>query len=178
MSILNTAFYLNRLRVFGWHILKTVSPTDTYTNIFTRVCCQALLVMSEAAFQWSVLKELWTVMLEKLNSSSTRLDILLTKCYNRYWYMQLQISGTIFRVLKHVLFFRLMLISVSKKQPLVLVVMSSIHLMILKTQLSHQRMPLKSTYMYLTLFWVLMIIFSFQKCAWYSHVREMQTLFE
>ena len=34
MSILNAAFYLNRSRVFGWQILKTVSPTDTYTTIF------------------------------------------------------------------------------------------------------------------------------------------------
>jgi len=34
MAILNAAFYLNYSRVFGWQILKSVVPADTYSTIF------------------------------------------------------------------------------------------------------------------------------------------------
>jgi len=34
MVILNAAFYLNHLRVFGWQILKSVAPSDAYSTIF------------------------------------------------------------------------------------------------------------------------------------------------
>jgi len=34
MAILNAAFYLNQSRVFGWQILKSVVPTNTYSTIF------------------------------------------------------------------------------------------------------------------------------------------------
>ena len=34
MAILNAAYYLNHSRVFGWQILKSVVPTDTYSTIF------------------------------------------------------------------------------------------------------------------------------------------------
>jgi len=34
MAILNSAFYLNHSRVFGWQILKSVVPTDAYSTIF------------------------------------------------------------------------------------------------------------------------------------------------
>ena len=34
MVILNPAFYLNHLRVFGWQILTSVVPTDAYSTIF------------------------------------------------------------------------------------------------------------------------------------------------
>ena len=55
-----------------WQILKRFHQRIRAQPFFTRVCCQALLAMSEALFQWSMLKALWTAMLEKPKSSSTR----------------------------------------------------------------------------------------------------------
>ena len=39
MVILNAAFYLNHSRVFGWHILKSVVPTDAYNTISRATKC-------------------------------------------------------------------------------------------------------------------------------------------